>query len=321
MRNEIKDLDISGRGLDGNLVLKGFSNLERLDCSNNQLNDVNISELNPEKLIYLNLMNNFISHRNIELFGLSKFVNLSYLFIGIDKCGQHDYYNNFHGSLEAFKDLHKLKYLDIQGTNISYGLEYLPLDNLEAFYCSPVRKGSKVAKIHEQLCEDMNERMQQLRKIQQKKRPNANDNSQLKELADLLLPNTPYNFIELKQEMMRLKIAELAPQVRGKRSELEQLTTNAKSKAGTNLEIAIDLLLKTQIDIVKEKKEKDQFAQNQLVSFESILQGKLTNEEIRALQSKQVEVFTLENNLEKLQQSQGTEHQAQIQQADDSTTV
>ena len=140
-----------------------------------------------------------------------------------------------------------------------------------------------------------------------------NHYKQLEELANLLLPNTSYNIVKLKQEMIRLKIAELAPQVRSKKSQLEQLTIDAKNKAGTNLEMVVNLLLTTQIDIVKEKKSNDSFAQKQLVNIENILQEKLTNEEIRALQSKQAEVFTLEKCLKELQQNQETEHKTQIE--------
>src|SRR6266542_5382600 len=76
-----------------------------------------------------------------------------------------------------------------------------------------------------------------------------NHYKQLEELANLLLPNTSYNIVKLKQEMIRLKIAELAPQVRSKKSQLEQLTIDAKNKAGTNLEMVVNLLLTTQIEI------------------------------------------------------------------------
>ena len=57
-RATIEKLDISNLGLQGELNLEGFVNLKRLDCSNNELTDLDISECS--KLKYLDASNNQI---------------------------------------------------------------------------------------------------------------------------------------------------------------------------------------------------------------------------------------------------------------------
>jgi Leucine-rich repeat (LRR) protein len=49
--------------------------------------------------------------------------------------------NNFTGSLEPLRNLHKLEHLGIENTKISQGLEYLP-ESVKGFYC----QGTELAK-------------------------------------------------------------------------------------------------------------------------------------------------------------------------------
>jgi len=59
-RKEITELDISNKNLKGPLKLKGFANLEKLDCSNNQLTNLDLSDC-PD-LIELDCSNNEFSN-------------------------------------------------------------------------------------------------------------------------------------------------------------------------------------------------------------------------------------------------------------------
>ncbi|CAJ0866271.1 13983_t:CDS:10, partial [Entrophospora sp. SA101] len=167
----ISELNISGKKLKGTLKIKGFSNLEILNCSDNklielkvcdcpklkvincsknrlaslkikeclQLTELNCSNnlitdfcfdsLNPNKITMFNLMHNDFSKKDLSCF--SQFVNLTSLLIGTNErrpfaTKSQLFYNRFYGSLEPLKNLTKLEKLDISGTNVSEGLEYLP---------------------------------------------------------------------------------------------------------------------------------------------------------------------------------------------------
>jgi len=74
----------------------------------------------PEKLRKLKITGNLIKD-SLELF--SRFVNLETLQIG--NAGG-DVGNSFYGSLELIKNLTKLTYLCIEGTDVDEGLEYVP---------------------------------------------------------------------------------------------------------------------------------------------------------------------------------------------------
>jgi len=58
-RTEITELDISDKNLKGPLKLKGFTNLEKLNCFNNQLTNLNLSDC--PNLIELDCSNNEFS--------------------------------------------------------------------------------------------------------------------------------------------------------------------------------------------------------------------------------------------------------------------
>jgi hypothetical protein len=111
-RNTIKKIKISGRGLSGSLDLNSFTNLEELECSDNELTKLVIS--NCTKLRKVDCSNNKI-HQDLSFLG--KLVGLKELGLGN---------NLFYGSLEALKDMSELECLVISDTDIDSGLEYLP---------------------------------------------------------------------------------------------------------------------------------------------------------------------------------------------------
>ncbi|CAG8692270.1 15825_t:CDS:2, partial [Dentiscutata heterogama] len=101
---------------------------------------------------------------------------------------------------------------------------------------------------------------------------------QLKKLSNLLFPDQDYNFTQLKQEVIRLKIKELSPQLRNESDKLEKLIASSKNKVGNNFEKIVDLFLETQKQIIEKKKTSNILIQahleGQLTAYQSILEGR-----------------------------------------------
>ncbi|CAI2173144.1 11931_t:CDS:2 [Funneliformis geosporum] len=138
-RNQVTELNISNKNLEGELDLSDFINLEKLDCAFNKLTKLNlkglknlwhidaglnmiedldsiIDSLDSEKLLVLKVHNNNLPEQDLSKF--ERFVKLETLLVGK--------YNRFYGSLESLKNMSNLKELGIYGTDINSGLEFLP---------------------------------------------------------------------------------------------------------------------------------------------------------------------------------------------------
>ncbi|CAG8763178.1 23229_t:CDS:1 [Cetraspora pellucida] len=175
IRKEVKLIkNDDTKELSGKLLLDDFNNLVELNLSRHNLTNLDISDcyelrklvidhnsltrllnyprdlVNPEKLTYLNVMNN--NFAKIDLNHFSRFINLETLLIGTDDRDkiEQGFYNRFYGHLRSLKHLTKLKALDICGTDISKGLCHLP-DSLKDFFCEVYRPEAKVAKIKRKL--------------------------------------------------------------------------------------------------------------------------------------------------------------------------
>jgi hypothetical protein len=154
-KEKMKELHIRGEDLHGSLKLDNFVNLEKLDCSYNQLTNLDLSncfnlqelycssnrltnldflnKLNTEKLVSLYIDGNNISS---NLIPFNEFVDLEVLGLGNNdqiRINQ-GIYNSFTGSLEPLQKLIKLRHLNISNTDIDSDLEYLP-ESIESFYC------------------------------------------------------------------------------------------------------------------------------------------------------------------------------------------
>jgi len=151
-------LNISKQKLKGRLKLEGFDGLKELDCSENQLTNLDLS--NCEKLEKLSCANNQFTGIGflINLRKPNKLVeldigsnsrmprqNLDFLvsFTGLKELNVENC--SFEGSLESIKSMSELKKICISNTNIEEGLEYLP-ESCKRFYCDRNGKG-KSAKI------------------------------------------------------------------------------------------------------------------------------------------------------------------------------
>jgi Leucine-rich repeat (LRR) protein len=116
------------------LDLTGLTELRMLHCSDNCIEKIDYLNLNPDKLVYLNISDNNLLEQDLSVF--SRFVNLEELIIGnfeVDKISSA-IYNRFYGSLEPLRDLIRLKSIFIKNTDIDSGLEYLP-STVETVYC------------------------------------------------------------------------------------------------------------------------------------------------------------------------------------------
>lgn len=168
IRKNIVFLFINDKNLKGYLDLKDFPNLEKVDCSDNKLTGLDLSncsklthlycdnnlftDLNflkilphPEKLKELYLeRNEKLSRRNLDF--LVSFIELEEL--NIENCP-------FYGSLRKLKNLGKLQKIYISNTDIDGGLDDLP-DNYWKIYCdsSSNRKSVKIVKQLSQYSEE-----------------------------------------------------------------------------------------------------------------------------------------------------------------------
>ncbi|CAG8483809.1 27587_t:CDS:10 [Racocetra persica] len=107
-----------------NLDLSGLTQLEKLECCDNLLSSFDYSQLNPERLTYLNISDNNLPKQDLTI---------------------------FIGSLKPLRNLRELKRLDISNTDIDAGLEYLS-GSLEKVVCeTKERPESTVQKLAEKL--------------------------------------------------------------------------------------------------------------------------------------------------------------------------
>jgi len=117
-----------------NLEISNCPDISIFNVGNNLLTNTGfLNNLNPNKLTYLSIhSNNFSEH---DLSFLSKFANLEKLYI--DNHDQEkfekDVYNRLSGSLESLNSLINLKILNLAGTDVNPGLQYLS-DSVEKVY-------------------------------------------------------------------------------------------------------------------------------------------------------------------------------------------
>ncbi|CAG8455788.1 26230_t:CDS:10 [Gigaspora margarita] len=131
-REQITELHINKKDLEGSLNLSDFVNLTRLSCFHNKLTELDLTGLTK-------LENNNLPEQDLSVFG--RFSNLEYLYIGNGDKNKikQNIYNHFTGSLKPLKNLTKLKELNISNTDIDSGLECLP-DSLERLECSDEKR-------------------------------------------------------------------------------------------------------------------------------------------------------------------------------------
>lgn len=158
-REEIIKLDISQQDLGKGLKLEGFSKLENLNCSENGLSNLDLT--NCPKLSQLKCDQNVLKNLNLLKSAdrltilqiqnnpsLSQGLNIFAFFKELTRLDIHNC--PFEGSLRPLQSLNKLEWLDISDTNLREGLEYLPASCKE-ICCNNNNYKRKSFKIMEEL--------------------------------------------------------------------------------------------------------------------------------------------------------------------------
>lgn len=137
------------------ICLTKLERLRILDAGYNLLTNLDFSALNPENLLQLKLHSNNFAAQDLDC--LTHFYKLEILYINTDKQEriEEGIFNRFYGSLEALRNMHNLRRLDIRNTDIDNGLKYLS-KSVERLRCEKVAFSNnghnpKVAKIREKL--------------------------------------------------------------------------------------------------------------------------------------------------------------------------
>jgi len=291
---ELTKIDCSKNQLN-ELTITNCPQLAELYCSNNFVSNFNFNELeiNKNKLTCLDLKNNRLFPLDLSV--LSSFVNLELVDIGSNNREKisKGFYNQFSGSLKSLKNMNKLKFLNIEATDIDSGLEYLP-KSLEEFYCTSYGTWTKVGKIEEILRDYVDpSQAQQL----------SSSSSQYQNIS---VTNFSPNYFENLQRWRKSKGIEInnneelfdsdegspVSQSFGyesnsnqpvTRTELfERLINEAKTKLNTDLQLSLETLLDAQSEIIKGN---DTFEIRQLKrkAKEKLLGSDLSTEEIENL--------------------------------------
>jgi len=150
-RKEVTKLKFNDKNLTGALTLdlNDFTNLEKLDCSDNKISKINFIFIRKgitraakkqkleQKLKKINLSNNKFEQ---DLSFLAELTELEELNLSNNK---------FFGSLEPLKNMTKLRKLDISGTGVDSDLEHLP-ESLREIRCfSGMRENAKIKEVDE----------------------------------------------------------------------------------------------------------------------------------------------------------------------------
>ncbi|RHZ36051.1 hypothetical protein [endosymbiont GvMRE of Glomus versiforme] len=305
------------------IFINNCPEIRHLDIGDNLITEFNFKSLDPEKVTFLNIgSDGFTTPQDLSF--LSDFTNLETLYIDTINKQKADrgFYNRLYGSLKPLKNMKKLKILNISNIDIDSGLEYLP-ESLETFLCNTnFRPEAGCQAIQKQLA-DYGGDYQSWRKanpsliITRWKEEVQEEKEKIKRAFSILFPNQHYNFQSLQNEIKRLKIKELAPQVQKEKEQLKQLTNNLKSNLGSAGKYLLEKLLKKQERVLQNNDNESA----KLKELKQTLNEELNNNQeiLQTLLNKQVELHQLEKQLESLQQNQEAincqEQQAQILQS------
>jgi len=114
---QIEQINFAGNQLT-NIDFTGLTKIEKVFGSHNKIKSLEfLKSLNPTKVVTLRIDDNEFPAQDLSCF--SPFIKLHRLFIGN---------NPFYGSLKPLSNLTELKGINIAGTNVESGLEYLPED-------------------------------------------------------------------------------------------------------------------------------------------------------------------------------------------------
>lgn len=142
-------------------------------------------------------------------------------------------------------------------------------------------------------------------------------NRELNELKGIVLPNQNCSdFMKLKNEIARLKIKELAPQLQSQKEQAEKLITDSKKQLSEESKTVLDFYLTT---LKQEENNSSRFGETslkagKLVAYEDILKTKLTSENVQQIKQLQQKINQDQKHLDSLQKVEKQE--AKVQQAE-----
>ncbi|CAG8776248.1 16803_t:CDS:1, partial [Gigaspora rosea] len=189
--------------------------------------------------------------------------------------------------------IEKYKYLQEQAIMPYILVEDRKLEQLEA----EIAELRQSINHKDQIITDLNKKIQQT--------PTLN---QFRELNNIALGCSELNFNKLKQEIKRLKLKDFNPHFQEQKNTFERLIGTAKNRAGDSLKSILDLLLRTNNQIIESEDENKNNSftqgqlQGQLTTCQTLLQTKFTPEELQGLLDKQKELGKLEKHFVILQQ-------------------
>ncbi|CAH1770550.1 1986_t:CDS:1, partial [Entrophospora sp. SA101] len=139
----------------------------------------------------------------------------------------------------------------------------------------------------------------------------------LDELKNIVFPNKSCDFTELKDEIARLKIRELAPQLQSQKEQIEKLITDSKKQISEESKTVLDFYLTT---LKQEEKtnsysyERNSLKDGKLAAYEDILKTKLTSEDVQQIRQLQERINQDQKHLDSLQKTEKQE--AKVQQTE-----
>jgi len=142
-------------------------------------------------------------------------------------------------------------------------------------------------------------------------------NRELNELKSVIFPSQSCDFTELKNEVSRLKVKELAPQLQSQKEQIEKLITGSKKQLSEESKTVLDFYLTTlkQEENNSYRFERTPLKAGKLVAFEDILKTKLTGESIQQIRQLQENINQDQKHLDSLQKVKIEKQEAQVQQA------
>lgn len=280
-------LNISNQNLTRFLSLDGFTNLIELNCSQNQLTSLNLSGCPNLKV--LDCYNNQLT--NLDLTPFCSSLEALYCCPG-NKLTKLDFSKCFN-----LKDYRIGIYLDVV-----WPPHFAEKDNEPKF--------REISEEESELIDKQNQEIQFQTQILQAKLKSLEEEltrtqKQLKEISNIVLPNTAFDFSTLNIEIERLKIESLSHQIQNKKVELERLLIEAKNKLGEESEFLLDILLEVQTTTTGTSKS--------LESLKFSLSKKLTEEEIEFFCQSQREILRLEQERDNIQKGTKEEDEFKTQ--------
>jgi hypothetical protein len=274
-RSTTKLLDISSKDLEGELKLEGFSRLETLDCQNNQLTKLDLSDCSHIAKIYC--ADNLLTTINFDGNDISwedfKEIFSDYL---KDKKGRQYY------DLRAWKK-------DQSGQVDSSSVSVRSSTSTRDLLLPPIETLSS---------NPSGERLTDL-------------NTHLKELTDLRVEKANLEVKLQSQESSINRLREELEKERKIRNKLEKkiylevsrpkwerLLAEIKEKVGEEREIWLDMLLEINEELLKSEND---FVRKQLGRAKENLNAKLTTEQIQKILDEHIEIIKLERRFSNLQ--------------------